>query len=97
MNSHKNARLTPLGRERLVKMMLGWHTPERAVRLAGVCPRIARKWLARYQAEGMDGLQDRLSQPHHLRNPTCEETVKRIIALRRLQCPASRPALFRVR
>ena len=30
MNMHKNARLTPLGRERMVDMMLSGHTPESA-------------------------------------------------------------------
>ena len=30
MNIHKNAKLTPLGRERRVKMMLDGHTPAKA-------------------------------------------------------------------
>jgi len=83
MNIHKNARLTPLGRERLVKMMLSGQTPESAARLAGVCPRTARKWQARYKTEGAAGLRDRTSRPKKLRNPTSAQTVKRIIALRR--------------
>jgi transposase len=44
--------LTPLGRERLVKVMLSGRTLEAAARDAGVCPWTARKWLARYRAEG---------------------------------------------
>ena len=32
MNMHQNARLTPLGRERMVRMMLRGHTPESATR-----------------------------------------------------------------
>lgn len=83
MNMHKNARLTPLGRERMVKMMLIGQTPEAAARAVGVCPRTARKWLARYRAEGVTGLQDRSSRPQKLRAQTDEETVERIIALRR--------------
>ena len=35
---HKNAKLTPLGRERRVKMMLDGQTPARAAALAGVSP-----------------------------------------------------------
>ena len=50
MNIHKNARLTPLGRERLVKLMLSGKIPEAAALAAGVCPRTARKWLARCAA-----------------------------------------------
>ena len=50
MDIHKNARLTPLGRERLVKMVLSGQTPQAASEAAGVCPRTARKWLDRSQA-----------------------------------------------
>lgn len=85
MNMHKNARLTPLGRERLVKTMLDGRTPEAAARAAGVCPRTARKWLARYKAEGVAGLQDRSSRPRTLRRPTDAGTTERIIVLRRLR------------
>ena len=83
MNMHKNAKLTPLGRERMVKMMLDGHTPTKAAALAGVSPVTARKWLVRYQAEGRAGLQDYSSRPKRLRQPTPARTIKRIIALRR--------------
>ena len=42
MNIHKNARLTPFGRERMVQMMLSGRTAKAAARAAGVCPRTAR-------------------------------------------------------
>jgi len=83
MNMHKNARLTPLDRERLVKMIESGQTPEAAARAAGVCPRTAHKWLARYKAERAAGLQDRSSRPARLRQPTPAGTVERIVALRR--------------
>lgn len=83
MNLHKNAKLTPLGRERLVRLMLSGHRPQSAAQLVGVCPRTARKWQACYAAESVEGLQDRSSRPKSLRNPTPEETIRRIIALRR--------------
>jgi transposase len=83
MNIHKNARLTPLGRERMVRMILSGQTPQAAARAAGVCPRTARKWLARYKAESIAGLQDRSSRPRKLRDPTPDEIAARIIALRR--------------
>ena len=44
MDIHKNARLTPHGRERLVKMIASGQTPQAACEAAGVCPRTARKW-----------------------------------------------------
>ena len=75
MNIHKNARLTPLGRERMVMQVPGGQTPEAAARAGGVCPRTVRKWPARYQAEGIAGLKDRSSRPHRLRQPTPPEAV----------------------
>ena len=53
MNIHHNARLTPLGRERMVRAIVeGGQTPQAAARAAGVCPRTARKWVDRFKAEG---------------------------------------------
>ena len=51
MDIHKNARLTPLGRERLVKMVLGGQTPKAAGEAGGVCPRTARKWVDRFNGK----------------------------------------------
>ena len=61
MNIHKNAKLTPLGRERMVKMMLDGHTPAKAAALAGVCPGTAKKWLTRSPAR-MQVVERRLEQ-----------------------------------
>jgi transposase len=83
MNIHKNARLTPLGRERVVREVLSGQTPEAAARAAGVCPRTVRKWVARFEAEGLEGLNDRSSRPHRLRQPTPAAIVERVEALRR--------------
>jgi transposase InsO family protein len=83
MNIHKNARLTPRGRERIVKEVLSGQTPEAAARAAGVCPRTVRKWVARFKAEGIEGLNDRSSRPHRLRRPTPIAIVERVEALRR--------------
>lgn len=83
MNIHKNARLTPLGRERIVIQVMSGQTPEAAARAAGVCPRTVRKWMARFEAEGRQGLNDRSSRPHRLHRPTPIAIVERIEALRR--------------
>jgi transposase InsO family protein len=83
MDIHKNARLTPLGREHMVTMVLGGQTPQAAGEAVGVCPRTVRKWLDRFKAEGLAGLRDRSSRPDHLRQPTPQATVDRIEALRR--------------
>ena len=57
MNIHKNARLTPLGRERIVRQVESGQTPEAVSETAGVCPRTVRKWVERYRREGLAGLQ----------------------------------------
>ena len=66
MNVHKNARLTPRGRERIVRLVESGQTPRAVAGAAGVCPRTVRKWIDRYHREGMAGLKDRSSRPHRL-------------------------------
>ena len=89
MDIHKNARLTPHGRERLAKMILSGQTPEAASEAAGVCPRTGRKWRDRFEQEGLAGLQDRSSRPKRLRKPTPPEVVERIASLRRQRMPGN--------
>jgi transposase InsO family protein len=83
MDIHKNARLTPLGRERMVNLVLSGQTPKAVAEAVGVCPRTVRKWVDRYKAEGLAGLHDRSSRPDRLRQPTPQDTIDRIEALRR--------------
>jgi transposase InsO family protein len=86
MDVHKNARLTPAGREIMVRRAVeGGQTPQALSAAVSVCPRTVRKWVGRYRAEGVAGLRDRSSRPHRLRKPTPPppETVVRIEALRR--------------
>ncbi len=87
MDIHKNARLTPHGRERLAKMILSGQTPQAASEAAGVCPRTGRKWVDRFEQEGLAGLQDRSSRPQRLRQPTPPEVIERIESLRRQRMP----------
>lgn len=83
MNIHNNARLTPIGRERIVMQVASGLTPQAAARAAGVCPRTIRKWAARYAAEGVAGLRDRSSRPKRLHRPTPQAVIARIGELRR--------------
>jgi transposase len=83
MDIHKNARLTPLGREHMVSLVVSGQTPKAVGEAVGVCPRTVRKWVGRYQSEGLAGLQDRSSRPHRLHRPTAQAVVDRIEALRR--------------
>src|ERR1051326_3359010 len=83
MNVHKNARLTPRGRERIVLQVESGQTPKAVAEAAGVFPRTVRKWVDRYRREGLAGLQDRSSRPHRLRQPTPATVVEEIERLRR--------------
>jgi transposase InsO family protein len=67
-------------------------TPEAVSEAVGVCPRTVRKWVARFRAEGVAGLNDRSSRPHRLRRPTPLEAVARIEALRRQRLTAAQIA-----
>jgi transposase InsO family protein len=83
MNVHKNARLTPRGREWIVTLSASGQTPQAISQAVGVCPRTVRKWIKRYEIEGSAGLQDRSSRPARLHRPTPQPTVERVEALRR--------------
>jgi len=86
MRLHANARLSPNGRRLLVDRLEqdGWDIREAAT-AAGISVRTARKWLARWRAEGESGLLDRSSAPKTVANKTDEKTVALIAALRRLR------------
>ncbi len=93
MNVHKNARLTPRGRERIALQVDSGQTPEAVAEAAGVCPRTVRKWVDRYRREGLAGLQDRSSRPHRLRQPTPQAVVVEIERLRRQRWTGKQIAL----
>ena len=82
MNLHQNARLTPHGRERIVRLAASGQTPTAIASRVGVCPRTVRKWLKRYREQGPAGLVDRSSRPHRLYRPLPEAIVERIAELR---------------
>jgi transposase InsO family protein len=84
MKLHANARLTPASRRLLCRRVLeeGRALAE-AAEAAGVSARTARKWLARYRAEGEAGLQDRSSRPRRVPRRTAPEQERAVLALRR--------------
>jgi transposase InsO family protein len=86
MQCHANARLSPIGRRLLVDRIeeQGWRVTEAAA-ASGISERTARKWLARWRAEGQSGLLDRSSAPRTVANKTPAQTVEAIAALRRLR------------
>ncbi len=68
--------------------MLDHHlTAKEAAVSFGVSERTARKWLARFRAEGARGLQDRSSRPLCSPRQTPAAQVAVVLALRRLRLP----------
>jgi transposase InsO family protein len=81
---HRTAKLTPFGRRLLVDRILveGW-TPAIAAETVGVSRATAYKWLRRYRAEGLAGLEDRSAAPRHRPRALADRDVRRILRLRR--------------
>src|SRR3954468_24361616 len=86
MKLHANAALSLSARQRLCRRVVDaqWTLTE-AAEAAEVSVRCARKWVARYRAEGEAGLLDRSSAPATVANRTDERRVEAIAALRRLR------------
>ena len=84
MNSHKNASLTPRGREYLVRNIVSQGT-RKAADAAGVSTRTAVRWKRRHQIEGVAGLRDRSSRPHRSPTRIGADKAERIVGLRRNQ------------
>jgi transposase InsO family protein len=83
MNMHKNARLTPKGRELLIARLEDGHHPKDVAGALGVSVRTVYTWRRRYREEGLAGLQDRSSRPHTSPNKTPDDVEAQVIALRR--------------
>src|SRR3954452_19313892 len=80
---HRNAPLTPEGRLRLCQRIEGGWPVAHAAESMGISRDRAYVWWRRYQAEGIAGLEDRPSRPHHTPTRTKASTERRICHLRR--------------
>ena len=90
MKLHANAALSLKGRRALCRAVgEGERTVTEAAAAAGVSVRCARKWIARYLAEGELGLRDRSSAPHRIPHRTAPERVEVICSLRQLRFTAA--------
>jgi transposase InsO family protein len=81
--AHRTARLNVFGRQLLVTRieLEGWPVAH-AASAQGVSRQTARKWVARYRAEGWPGLEDRSSRPHRSPRRTPHEQEAAIIRAR---------------
>ena len=80
MNMHKNARLTPKGRELLIERLERGEHPADVACAMGVSVRTVYKWRLRYREEGLSGLQDRSSRPLSSPARTAEAIETQVIA-----------------
>jgi transposase InsO family protein len=86
MKLHANAALSLKGRRELCRRVVeGERTLSEAAVAAEVSVRCARKWVARYRAEGELGLLDRSSAPRSIPHRISEQRIEAIAALRRLR------------
>lgn len=82
--AHRNARLNVFGRLLIVQRVReeGWAVSHVA-KAMGISRQCAHRWLARWDAEGDAGLEDRSSRPHVSPNQTPVEVEVRVIEARR--------------
>jgi len=81
--THANAALSPRARLRLARLIVdqAWPTARAAERY-DVSWKTANKWACRYASEGLAGMVDRSSRPHHQPNRTPTPVVRKIVHLR---------------
>src|SRR5579871_3305771 len=84
MDTHKNAPLTPKGREAMVRFVVDSGLSKAvAARQFNTTAKTVAKWVKRFRAEGVDGLRDRSSRPLSLPSQTAPATCAVVEALRR--------------
>ena len=83
MNIHKNARLTPRGRETLMSRLQRGEHPQDVATAMGVSVATVYKWRRRFREQGLAGLRDRSSRPNTSPMRTPADVEAKVIALRK--------------
>jgi transposase InsO family protein len=84
MNTHKNAPLTPKGREAMVRSAIeGGLSNAAAARQFNTTPKTVAKWVERFRVDGVEGLHDRSSRPLSSPSQTTPAAYAAVEALRR--------------
>ena len=83
MNVHKNAVLTPRGREQFTDRIEAGESVAAASAAVGFSERSGWKWVGRRREAGVEGLMDRSSRPHHSPNRVRRTRERQILRLRR--------------
>ena len=87
MNTHKNARLTPKGREAMVRAVVDQRLSKaEAARQFNTSAKTVAKWVARFREHAAAGLHDRSSRPLSSPARTSLETLAQVALMRRRRC-----------
>jgi len=84
MDVHENARLTPKGREEMVRAIVESGLSKAATaRRFNTTAKTVAKWVDRFRRDGIEGLRDRSSRPHSSPSQTPQAACAAIEAWRR--------------
>jgi transposase InsO family protein len=84
MNIHKRARLTPIRREEMARLVVsGQLSKAEAGRRFDVSVKTVSRWTERYRQAGQPAMMDRSSRPHHSPRRIAQALERAIIGLRR--------------
>jgi transposase InsO family protein len=87
MDTHKNARLTPKGREEMVRAVVDCGMSKAAAaRQFNTTIKTVAKWVGRFRADGVEGLRDRSSRPLSSPSQIPLSTADAVESLRRQRC-----------
>ena len=79
---HRNARLTPRGRQLLVERVRSGMPVAHAAKAMGISRQCAHRWVRRFEEEGRAGLEDRSSRPRRSPKATTPELVGAVLVAR---------------
>jgi transposase InsO family protein len=80
---HRNARLTVHGRRLLVeRVRIDGQPVAHVAKAMGISRQCAHRWVARFDAQGDAGLEDRSSRPHRTPTRTSTEVEQRVVEAR---------------
>jgi transposase len=84
MDTHKNAPMTPKGREMMVRAAMECRLSKaEAARRFNTTPKTVAKWVERFRLEGLEGLRDRSSRPFSSPSQAPPAVCSAVEALRR--------------
>jgi len=86
MDYHQNARLTIHSREQMARLVLEQgYTQKTAATVFHVSEKTAAKWVRRYRQQGVAGLRDLSSKPHHSPRQVPSSLLEKVLLLRQLR------------